>query len=239
MSKSRPRARRMIASTRCSTNQAHLSRSLDPESPLSKIEITAFLGIITVCAFLASLAYVEGLSRYLKYDLKPYLAIQDYIQITASWALNGFWILLVSLGIVFVLLYKKTQDLLLNTVRDFLQRNNLIAVAAIFSAAHNVLIEYLRERSLPVIRLIRVEFFACFIGLVLLGTAYSTGRNQVPTLVRKSQISTVQVSESHHIFDGKIILLLSRYLILLRDEGGLTILPQSSIVSVLTFPKSK
>src|ERR1700730_15016516 len=56
----------------------------------SGIEIAAFLGFVAVGAFICSLLYVDGLSRYLQYDLKPYLTIQGFVQITACSALNAF-----------------------------------------------------------------------------------------------------------------------------------------------------
>jgi hypothetical protein len=72
-------------------------RPEESEKTTSKFEVPAFIGITAIGAFVTSLLYVDGLSRYLQYDLKPYLNVQDYVQITSFWALNAiqFVILLV------------------------------------------------------------------------------------------------------------------------------------------------
>jgi hypothetical protein len=55
------------------------------QTPLSKLDVAALLGIIAICAFVASRFYVQGLSEVSGYAIDTYLTAQDYVQLSCSW----------------------------------------------------------------------------------------------------------------------------------------------------------
>jgi hypothetical protein len=183
---------------------------------LSKIEVAAVLGIIAVCAFVASRFYVEGVSQSLGYDLNSYLTIQDYVQLSSSWMSNGVW-LLAMLPIVMILLSPRLEKYQLKMWEDLGRRG--FPVERIL-----IIFKWGRDRNRYLIPVL-VLFFWCFYAFVAGWYSYTIA-------IRNAAVTSIQLSDNR-IFEGRLVLTVSRYIILLRDGGGITILPQTGISRVM------
>jgi hypothetical protein len=81
----------------------------------------------------------------------------------------------------------------------------------------------------------RVRALISFVVLIFV-VAFVSGRFQAPLAINDEAMSSIQLSDNR-IFEGRIILSLSRYLILQRDDMGITIVPQANVSRVTIGPK--
>jgi hypothetical protein len=200
---------------------------------LSKLDVAAVLGIIAVCAFVASRFYVEGISQSLGYDLNSYLNIQDYVQLSSSWMSNPIWLVAIfSIGIL--LLSPRVEKYRLK-MWEYLGRKGfplakyLITERRLLNARG--INKWFRDRRryfIPVL----ILFSWCLY-------AFSAGSDFSRYYIRKAPVTSIQLSDNR-IFEGRILRAVSRYIILLRDGNILTILPQTGISRVMVYlPREK
>jgi hypothetical protein len=72
-----------------------------------------------------------------------------------------------------------------------------------------------------------------FIVLVVLSCSFAYFFGKLSYYyIPNAPVTSIQLSDNR-IFEGRVVLAVSRYIILLRDGGGLTILPQTGISRVM------